>query len=82
MEDWAYSASWENTAMDSIKPIKTCTPNTYGGYSKEKTSYDSVSIRPMVYIIECYYQKRPVERTLGNNDTYIFNESNKFILSN
>jgi len=81
MEDWAYSASWENMAVNNIKPIKICTPKTYGGYAKDKTIYDSVSIRPMVYLVECYHQKKPIESELGNNDTYIFNESkiNNFI---
>jgi hypothetical protein len=80
MEDWAYSASWENNATDLIKPIKICNPNSYGGYAKEKTIYDSVSIRPMVYLIECYYKKRPKEITLGNNNTYVFNEGNLYYI--
>lgn len=74
MEDWGYSASWENAAYPYKKPIKQCNPRTYKGYDLSKTIYDDVSIRTMVFIVECYYQKRPLETTLGNDSYYIFNE--------
>jgi len=76
MEDWGYSASWENYVVPNKKPIKQCSPFTYGGYDASKTIYDNVSIRSMVFIVECYFSKRPNVNTLGNDDNYIFNESN------
>ena len=75
MEDWGYSASWENAAVAYKKPIKKCNPYTYSGYDASKTQYDEVSIRSMVFIVECYFSKRPNISSLGNNEVYIFNES-------
>ena len=79
MEDWGYSASWENLAINGLKPIKECNPYSYSGYPSYKTQYDSVSIRPMVYIVECFFDKKPKESTLGNDNKYIFNNGKVFL---
>ncbi len=74
MEDWSYSASWENTGMPYLKPIKKCNPSTYNGYDSSKTDYDFVSIRSMIFIVECFFKKKPDPSQLGNDDVYIFND--------
>jgi hypothetical protein len=67
MEDWAYAGSWENQYSE-IKPIKVCTPNTFGGYPKEKTIYDKNSVKTMVYLVEMGNEKKPNEISLGTDD--------------
>ena len=40
MEDWGYGASWDKAF------VKPCTPSTYGGYSKARTTYTSGQVPP------------------------------------
>ncbi len=58
MEDWAYSRSWDNSQ-------KPCQPSTFGGYSKDKTTYNSAQLRAFNMLIECSKHKTPSEGDLG-----------------
>ena len=61
LEDWSYAASWEG----SPRPINTCPATTYKRYAIEKTQYDKVDIRTLVYLVETDNSKHPRESTLG-----------------
>lgn len=71
MEDWAYAASWENN-LTSIQPIKQCNPKSYGGYPLNRTVYDDVSVKSLIYIVEAGFDKKPEESSLGTDDN-LFN---------
>lgn len=78
MEDWAYAASWEGN------PVITspCEPNTYGGYSSEKTKYDNYpfSLKSIMFLLEISYDKFPETSLLGrsNNDCILHLRDNAF----
>lgn len=74
MEDWAYAGSWENDIKNSRFPIKRCEPSTVVPYKSEKTIYDDTSLRALIYIVECSYDKQPPKDELGS-DQKIFSES-------
>jgi len=60
MEDWAYAASW----ADSASP---CSPSSYGGYPPEKTTYSKSQMRAFNILIECASAKTPRASTLGGS---------------
>jgi hypothetical protein len=66
MEDWAYAGSWENE-VNKIKPIKICTPSTFGGYAKEKTIYGSNTAKTMSFLVDNAIDKKPNETLLGSD---------------
>ncbi len=78
MEDWAYSASWEGS------PIITqpCKPNTYNGYSEEKTNYSNYknSMKSVMFLLEISNEKYPEQKLLGrkNNDCILRLKDNAF----
>jgi len=74
MEDWAYAASWENSVENGkSQPIKECQPNTFNGYSPNRTHYDDTQIKANIYLIETADMKRPYENELGSDEN-LFNE--------
>jgi hypothetical protein len=79
MEDWAYSGSWDNYETVS-KPVKVCSPNTFGGYPREKTIYDKYSIRSMIYLVEASFYKKPPEDSLGTDDNLFINRKDILLL--
>lgn len=66
MENWAYAGSWENS-VNSIKPIKQCTPDSFGGYPAFKTTYDEYSLRSLVYVVGTG-EKNVTESSLGTDE--------------
>jgi hypothetical protein len=58
-EDYAYAGSWHPSHRVQ------CTPNTYGGYPKWKTSYTSGMLRAFNILIETSNDKTPVQSMLG-----------------
>eukprot|EP00816_Leptocylindrus_hargravesii_P001589 CAMPEP_0196801782 /NCGR_PEP_ID=MMETSP1362-20130617/1558_1 /TAXON_ID=163516 /ORGANISM="Leptocylindrus danicus, Strain CCMP1856" /LENGTH=775 /DNA_ID=CAMNT_0042172905 /DNA_START=192 /DNA_END=2519 /DNA_ORIENTATION=- len=67
MEDWAYGGSWD---LDLVSP---CTPTTFGGYDKSKTTYNNATLRAFNVLIETSDNKQPAPNTLGT-DEGLFNE--------
>lgn len=61
MEDWAYAASW-------AKNTRPCTPNTFGGYPREKTVYTSQQMRAFNILVETSNQKTPRVADLGTDE--------------
>jgi hypothetical protein len=59
MEDWAYGGSWHKAAT-------TCNPDSYGGYPREKTVYDSHVLRAVLYLVETAFRKTPHVSKLGH----------------
>eukprot|EP00916_Digyalum_oweni_P004935 GHVL01008842.1.p1 GENE.GHVL01008842.1~~GHVL01008842.1.p1 ORF type:complete len:498 (+),score=104.33 GHVL01008842.1:60-1553(+) len=60
MEDWAYAASWDSSA------VKHCTPETYGGYPSERTDYNGDgSARCLLFLAEMDDLKTPPSASLG-----------------
>ncbi|KAI9921433.1 hypothetical protein PsorP6_000840 [Peronosclerospora sorghi] len=66
MEDWGYAASWEND-VSSRKPIRPCTPQTYGGYPAHKTMYNNATHRAFNVLIETSKNKHPNATALGDS---------------
>jgi len=62
MEDWGYAASWD-TAY-----VTPCTPTINGGYTPDKTTYDSAAVRAITILVETSDMKIPPEDTLGGVD--------------
>jgi hypothetical protein len=60
MEDWAYGASWDT------ERVVQCTPDTFGGYPAEKTTYDNSTLRVFNMLVECSNSKIPRASTLGS----------------
>lgn len=60
MEDWAYGASWHQSAT-------VCTPSTHGGYPPEKTRYNNLTHRMPNFLVEASTRKKPSERELGTD---------------
>ena len=67
MEDWGYASSWENDVTPAGKPlpISTCQPETFGGYSQEKTEYNKATHRAYNILVETSNDKDP--NSLGTN---------------
>lgn len=61
LEDWAYGASWAGQGVE-------CTPETLGGYAKEKVKIDQRSQRCVTYLVETAREKKPAEHTLGSSE--------------
>lgn len=61
MEDWAYAGSWDT---DRVQP---CEPTTFGGYPKEKTTYDGSTLRVFNMLVESSDDKIPAKETLGTS---------------
>jgi hypothetical protein len=59
MEDWAFAGSW-----DPARVVK-CTPTTFGGYPKEKTTYNNSTLRAFNMLIETSDPKAPPRSELG-----------------
>jgi hypothetical protein len=60
MEDWAYGASWDT------ERVVQCTPDTFGGYPAEKTTYDNSTLRVFNMLVECSNSKIPRASSLGS----------------
>jgi hypothetical protein len=74
MEDWAYAAGWENSVENGkTQPIKECQPDTFSGYSLNRTNYDNTQIKANIYLIETSDMKRPFENELGSDEN-LFDE--------
>jgi len=58
-EDFAYAGSWDHEHMVQ------CEPTTYGGYSVEKTQYDTGMLRSFNMLVETSFRKTPLENDLG-----------------
>jgi hypothetical protein len=58
-EDYAYGGSWHPTLKVQ------CTPSTYGGYPKSKTTYSSGMLRAFNILIETSNDKSPSQSALG-----------------
>jgi len=63
MEDWAYASSW-----DPMTRRSPCQPKSFGGYPKEKTTYDPQMLRAINILVETSNEKNPRESTLGSSD--------------
>ena len=61
MEDWAYAGSWDPDR------VTTCHPDTYGGYSTDKTTYNNATLRMFNMLVETSGMKIPTKETLGTN---------------
>ncbi|CAM9916764.1 unnamed protein product [Scytosiphon promiscuus] len=59
MEDWAYAGSW-GAAMG------VCEPTANGGYPKEKTIYNSATLRALNILVEASDNKHPPQSLLGS----------------
>ncbi|KAL3924865.1 MAG: hypothetical protein SGILL_000788 [Bacillariaceae sp.] len=53
MEDWAYAASW---TPDKVAP---CEPKQFGGYPKDKTTYNNSTLRVFNMLVETSDKKQP-----------------------
>eukprot|EP01083_Nonionella_stella_P234203 824515_1 len=53
MEDWAYAGSWDT------KNVIQCSPNTWGGYPKNKTIYNDAMLRAFNFLVEASDAKIP-----------------------
>ena len=62
MEDWAYAGSWKTDMMSQ------CNPDTYGGYSLDKTTYDAATLRTFNILIETSFSKNPGSIDLGTDE--------------
>lgn len=62
MEDWAYAASW-----DSDRVVQ-CTPQTFGGYPPERTTYNESSLRMFNVLVEASDIKTPPRGTTGTTE--------------
>ncbi|MEE4247495.1 MAG: M14 family zinc carboxypeptidase [Kangiellaceae bacterium] len=62
LEDWAYTASWENT-VNPTHPVTNCHAQTLGGYNI--TTYNNHSYRVAMLLVEMDDQKTPDESRLG-----------------
>ena len=79
LEDWAYGG-WENKEHEimgnSLRPIKTCKPDSYNNYemiwnSNSLNSYDidyDYKLRCLMYLAEASDNKKPPEEMYGIND--------------
>ncbi|CAH0521002.1 unnamed protein product [Peronospora belbahrii] len=66
MEDWGYAASWENQFYDKkLQPFRPCEPTTFGGYLKEKTTYNNITNRAFNMLVETSDRKEPEAVELG-----------------
>lgn len=79
MEDWGYAASWENQVTSKKKPINTCNPTTYGGYSPSKTKYNNASHRAFNILVETSNSKQPYESELGTNEGLLDENLDKYL---
>jgi hypothetical protein len=61
MEDWAYAGSW-----DPDRVIQ-CEPTTFGGYPKEKTTYNNSTLRAFNMLVETSNNKIPDKADLGTS---------------
>jgi len=60
MEDWAYAGSW------TPDKVIQCTPKQFGGYPKEKTTYNNSTLRVFNMLVEASNTKEP-RTNLGNS---------------
>jgi hypothetical protein len=61
MEDWAYAASWDP------ERVIQCQPTTFGGYPKEKTTYNNSTLRVFNMLVETSNKKIPNKNDLGTS---------------
>lgn len=59
MEDWAFAGSWDPDR------VVQCTPDTYGGYEKKRTTYNNSTLRAFNMLIETSDKKEPSREDLG-----------------
>jgi len=61
MEDWSYGASWETQFSPNV--INKCK-----GFPESETTYNSLSLRSLIYLVEASYPKKPPEAYLGASE--------------
>jgi hypothetical protein len=61
MEDWAYAGSWDT------ERVIQCKPDTFGGYSDEKTVYGPSTLRVFNMLVESSNHKTPRTEDLGTS---------------
>jgi Zinc carboxypeptidase len=61
MEDWAYAGSFDP------ERVIQCEPETYGGYTKEKTVYTNSTLRAFNMLVETSNDKIPNVNSLGTS---------------
>mmetsp|Transcript_15576 Transcript_15576/g.38852 ORF Transcript_15576/g.38852 Transcript_15576/m.38852 type:complete len:831 (+) Transcript_15576:198-2690(+) len=61
MEDWAYAGSW------TPEKVMPCQPKQFGGYPKEKTTYNDSTLRVFNMLIETSNRKTPAPNDLGTS---------------
>jgi len=62
MEDWAYGGSWDPDR------VVQCTPNTFGGYPPEKTTYNESTLRVFNMLVEASNSKTPPKTKTGTTE--------------
>lgn len=62
MEDWAYGGSWDPDR------VVQCTPNTFGGYPPEKTTYNDSTLRMFNVLVEASDHKTPPATKTGTTE--------------
>jgi len=61
LEDWSYGASWETQFSPNVIP--TC-----DGLPASETTYNALSLRSLVYLVEASFPKQPPEAYLGASE--------------
>ncbi len=64
-EDWAYASSWEKNFATK------CTPVTYGGYDRKKTTYDDATLRTFNILVETSRFKNPASSSYGTDESLL-----------
>ena len=62
MEDWGYAASWDRSL------VHPCTPQTYGGYASDRTSYADGMAQAFTVLVETSDNKAPPASTYGGEE--------------
>jgi hypothetical protein len=60
-EDWAYAASWDSTR------VRPCNPETFGGYSEEKTTYNNSTNRAITMLVSANTKTSQSDSDLGSS---------------
>jgi Zinc carboxypeptidase len=68
-EDYAYAGSWDTDRM------VVCQPNTFGGYSADKTMYEDGMLRTFNMLVEASWSKTPNEDDLGTSLNVLYQNS-------
>jgi hypothetical protein len=60
-EDWAYAASWDSDR------VNTCTPESFGSYSKAKTTYNGSTNRAVAMMVSANTKNTQYSADLGSS---------------